>query len=318
MANNNAIAATKAAAVPAETAQAVNYIDFKNRITSVVMKRIGELQQGGISMPKGYSTNNQIQLAFLKLASLQDKNGQPILPTVTPQSVANALLTMCIKGLSLEKSQCAFVKYGNELQLQTQYQGTIAMAKRYGAGDPQAQVIYQDDDFEYTINPRTGKKEIIRHDQKLANISNDKIIGAWCIVPYAEHPEWEPKVEVMTIAEIRQSWAQGKAHGESVAHRNFTQEMAKKTVIGRACKLFIETSSDAGIYDDDRDDAEFQAQPDGGTAPAAQEVELPPLPAVKADTLAEEVAEPAAEPQAGGAEAPQEDFSEDMFNPDFK
>ena len=226
-----------------------DFITYKNQLTTSVLNKIGALRKGGITVPVGYSADNQIYLAFLKLTSMTTKSGQPMLSQVTPQSVANALLTMCIKGLSMEKGQCTFIQYGNELQLQQEYHGTIALAKRYGAGDPQAQVVYADDVFEYEINPRTGKKVVTKHEQKLANISKDKIVGAWCLVPYADHPDWDPKVEVMTYEEIKQSWLQGPTKGQSPAHRNFPQEMAKKTVIGRACKLFISTSDDAGVYD---------------------------------------------------------------------
>lgn len=309
--------------VPAQTAQAVDYIEFKNRITNTVLNRIAEMQKGGISMPKGYVPQNQIMLAFLQLSSMEDpKTHQPILTLVTPQSVANSLLRMCIKGLSLDKAQCSFIRYGNELSMNPQYQGKIALAKRFGAGDPQAQVIYQDDVFEYEINPHTGKKVVLKHEQKLANIDNAKIIGAWCLVPYAEHPEIEPKIEVMTIAEIRQAWMQGPMKGESGAHRNFTQEMCKKTVVGRACKLFIETSSDDGIYDDN---AEFQAQPGTGSE-ALKPADLASLPFVKAETLGDEVesgaqagnlapADPAPEPEPQFQQNP---FNESMFDPDYK
>jgi len=248
-----------AGAVPAPKAQgaapAADYITYKNQITASVMRKIADLQaHGGVSVPTGYNANNQIYLAFLKLAMMEDqKTHQLILPMVTPQSVANVLLTMCIKGLSLDKSQCAFIKRGNELTLQVQYQGNMMLAKRVGAGDPQAQVIYEGDIFEYEINPRTGKKTILRHEQKLENIKNGEggkhILGAWCLVPYADHPELDPKVEVMTMEEIRTAWLQGATKGESPAHKNFPQEMAKRTVINRACKLFIESSSDTGVYD---------------------------------------------------------------------
>lgn len=324
------MAPTKNIQVPAQTAQAVDYIEFKNRITNTVINKITEMQKGGISMPKGYSPQNQIMLAFLKLSAMEDpKTHQPILSIVTPQSVANSLLRMCVKGLSLDKSQCAFIRYGNELQMQPQYQGIIAMAKRYGAGDPQAQVIYQDDIFEFGINPKTGKKEVTRHEQKLANIDNSKIIGAWCLVPYAEHPDWDPKIEVMTMAEIRQAWQQGATKGESGAHRNFTQEMAKKTVISRACKLFVETSSDAGIYDDAQDDAEFQAQPQAAPIPL-KEADLEAIPPLNAETIGEAVEAPetapestkapAAAPAPAPAPAPTQEqpFSDSMFDPDYK
>lgn len=261
------------AAVPAQTVQAVDYTTFKNRITESVMRKITDLQKhGGVTVPTGYSAANQIYLAFLKLSTMVDqKTSQLILPQVTPQSVANTLLTMCIKGLSLDKNQCAFIKRGNELTLQVQYQGNMMMAKRYGADDPQAQVIYEGDDFEFEINPKTGKKVVTKHVQKLENIDNssngEKIRGAWCLVPYRDHPEKDPKVEIMTMAEIRQAWLQGATNGQSPAHKNFPQEMAKRTVINRACKLFIQTAEDAGVYADDA--PEFQEQPEGAAAPAA-------------------------------------------------
>lgn len=248
-------------------APAQNFVEYKNRLTTSVLNKIGELRKGGITVPAGYSADNQIYLAFLKLTTMQSKNGQPMLSQVSPKSVANALLNMCIKGLSMEKGQCTFIQYGNEVQLQQEYHGTIALAKRYGAGDPQAQVIYEGDVFEFEINPVTGKKVVTKHQQKLENIDNEKIVGAWCLVPYADHPDWEPKVEIMTMKEIRQSWMQGPTKGQSPAHRNFPQEMAKKTVIGRACKLFISTSDDAGVYERSQE-PEWQENASGGAAEA--------------------------------------------------
>ena len=265
-----------AANVPAKKSE--DFISYKNKITSSVLNRIAELQKGGITVPKGFNADNQIYLAFLKLTAMEDtKTHQPVLSLVSPQSIANALLTMCLKGLSMEKGQCTFIRYGNELQFQQEYHGTVALAKRYGAGDPQAQVIYADDDFQYEINPKTGKKTVIKHVQKLENIKNDKIVGAWCLVPYADHPELDPKVEVMTMDEIRRSWMQGATKGESPAHRNFPQEMAKKTVIGRACKLFVSTSDDAGVYGDVTDTPEWQDAPQASLANAKEAVfaELP-------------------------------------------
>lgn len=303
----------------------------KKQITESVMNRIAALEKdGGITIPKGYSAGNQINLAMLVLMDMEGKNHLPILQEVRPASVCNALLRMCIKGLSLEKKQCDFIQYGDKLVLQEEYHGSILLAKRLGgAGDPQAQVIYQDDIFEYGINPKTGKKFIIRHEQKLANIDNNKIVGAWCLIPYRDHPELEPKVEVMTMAEIRQAWMQGATKGNSPAHTKFTQEMAKKTVIGRACKLFYSTSDDAGLYDDpDYTEADVQNQPqESGIANAVEAVfkeETPVSGPVKEATHSPEPSpEPAAEPAPAPAveDIPADEpdgFNDDIFNPDFK
>jgi len=287
--------------VPAKKQESteVAFINYKNKITESVLNRIAALQKGGITVPKGFSADNQIYLAFLKLTGMTDPSSKkPVLSLVTPQSVANAMLTMCLKGLSMEKGQCTFIRYGNELQFQQEYHGTVALAKRYGAGDPQAQVIYEGDDFEYEINPKTGKKVVKKHIQKLQNINNDKIVGAWCLVPYAEHPDWEPKVEVMTMDEIRRSWMQGATKGQSPAHRNFPQEMAKKTVIGRACKLFVSTSDDAGVYgtDDSPEWQESQEAPAEANAKEAVFAELPQAPEPAAvEAVQEDIPEPGPE-----------------------
>ena len=297
-----------------------DFISYKNRITTSVLNKIAALQKGGITVPNGFSADNQIYLAFLKLSSMEDpKNHQPILQTVTPQSVANALLTMCLKGLSMEKGQCTFIRYGRELQFQQMYHGTVALAKRYGADDPQAQVIYEGDEFEYEINPATGKKRVIKHVQRLENIKSDKIVGAWCLVPYAGHPELDPKVEVMTIDEIRRSWMQGATRGESPAHRNFPQEMAKKTVIGRACKLFVSTSDDAGVYGYP-ETPEWQ---EGAETPNSREAVFEELPAAAPEPAPEretetggDQAEPAPEPEPAPAPAVPDEkpLNADFFN----
>ena len=43
---------------------------------------------------------------------------------------------------------------------------------------------------------------------------------------------------------------QGATKGGSPAHKNFGDEMAKKTVIGRACKILIGMSDDSALFDE--------------------------------------------------------------------
>lgn len=234
-------------------------VEIKNRITSSVMNRIETMQKsGGIQIPKNYVVGNQINLAMLILSEMKTKDGRDTLSVATPASVANSLFRMCITGMSLEKKQCDFILYGDKLQFQLEYHGRIALAKRLGkVREPRATVIYEGDVFQYIIDTKTGNKIILKHEQDFKNIDNDKIVGAWAVLPI--EGEEQPFIEVMNIAEIRSSWNQGAAKGASGAHRNFMQEMCKKTVISRACKLFISTSDDAGLYENmmaERDDKE--------------------------------------------------------------
>ena len=317
MANNNQLQKVQPSA-----GQMQEFISYKNQLTTSVMNKISALQKGGVQVPAGFSAQNQIYLAFLKLTAMTTRDGKPVLSAVKPQSVANALLTMCIKGLSLEKGQCAFIQYGDELQFQEEYHGKIALAKRCGAGDPQAQVIYEGDVFEYIIDPATGKKQILKHEQKLGNIDPTKIVGAWCIVPYADGKQ-EPKVDIMTMAEIRQSWMQGATKGQSPAHKNFPGEMAKKTVISRACKLFYSTSDDAGIYEENEtretpdnqgEDVNFEAMPmlsegaaKSATAVIENEAAKPSAPAPQPRQKAAPAEQPIQVPEPTLDDAPFED-----------
>lgn len=299
---------------------AADFEKYKKDLTEKVLARITGLAKNGISLPSGFKAENEIRLAFLQLATMETRDGKPLLAVVKPHSVANALLEMCINGLSLYKKQCNFIQYGDTVTMQPEYFGNIVMAKRYGAGDPQAQVIYEGDEFEYEINPTTGKKKVLKHVQKLENINKDKIVGAWCLIPYANDPDADPKVEVMTMAEIRQSWMQGPTKGQSPAHRNFPAEMCKKTVINNATKMFRNSGDDGRAEPVELQDAEI-IEDKKANAVEAEFTEMPPAPsAASVQAVAEdpinletgEVKEPAPEP-AKVAPAPADDMPNDFF-----
>jgi recombination protein RecT len=163
---------------------------------------------------------------------------------------------MVLQGLSVHKKQGYFLVYGNQLSFQRSYFGTVALAKRTGEikKEPVANIIYEGDEFVYTIDPVTGLKSIVKHDQKIENINSAKIKAAYCIL---QKEDGTRELEIMTIDQIRKAWAQGATKGNSPAHQNFTDEMCKKTVIGRACKMIINSSDDAWLYEGKRD--EFDA-----------------------------------------------------------
>lgn len=54
----------------------------------------------------------------------------------------------------------------------------------------------------------------------------------------------EPFIEIMTWAQIQQSWAKSRSKAQTV-HKEFPDQMAKRTVINRACKMFFNTSGDS-------------------------------------------------------------------------
>ncbi len=90
---------------------------------------------------------------------------------------------------------------------------------------------------------------------------DNQIIGAFAMIKTDEGTDFT----VMTKKEIDQSWAQTRQKNNKV-QQNFSQEMAKRTVLNRAAKMFINTSDDSDLltgaindttsneYDDERRD----------------------------------------------------------------
>lgn len=216
---------------------------IKKDTVDVVASRIKEFQEKGeIHFPPNYSPENAMKSAWLQLQEIKDKNNRPALEACTRDSVANALLDMVVQGLSPAKKQGYFIVYGNSLNFMRSYFGTMAVTKRLnGVEDIFAQVIYEGDDFEFTI--QKGTKKIVKHSQKLENIDINKIVGAYCTIIYDGGKEF---TEIMTKKQIDQAWSKTKMKSNSV-HREFPEEMAKRTVINRTCKLFANTSDDSDL-----------------------------------------------------------------------
>jgi len=229
-------------------------------ITDDVNRNLTRLQDEGLQLPANYNASNALKSAFFKLQEVKDRNGKPALEVCTKASVANALLDMVVQGLSPAKTQCYFIVYGNQLQLNRSYFGTQAVLKRLtNVKDIWANVIFKDDVFDYEIVG--GREKLLKHDTNFLN-RDKEILGAYAVVKTNEDEEI---LTVMTKKEIEAAWGQSKSKGQAV-HQKFPQEMAKRTVINRAAKAFINTSDDSDLlveainnsteneYDNDRVD----------------------------------------------------------------
>ena len=259
---------------------------FEN-ISEQVLSRIEQFQKdGSMILPKNYSVENHMKSAWLALQEVEDKDHHKALQICTKESIANSLLDMVLQGLSVSKKQGYFIVYGNKLIFQRSYFGTIALAKRAGGmvSEPVANVIYEGDDFLYEIDPKTAKVAIVKHSQKLENIDNSKIKGAYALVTLADGTT---QVTIMSMQQIRAAWGQGANKGNSPAHKNFAEEMAKKTVIGRACKAIINSSDDAWLYDGKEDDADSDKASIQRDAAQHSDVQIIDTTAVEFDDVSE-------------------------------
>src|SRR5690606_20213913 len=103
-----------------------------------------------------------------------------------------------------------------------------------------ATVIYEGDEVEIDIN-ENGEQYVKSHKTKLEN--RDKPIkGAYATIVI----DGKKHQEIMSWSEIQKAWSKSLAKNQGT-HKEFPQEMAKRTVIRRLCKRFLNTSNDANL-----------------------------------------------------------------------
>ena len=215
----------------------MSYEPTQKQITSSVAARIGEMQNEGLMIAPNYSVSNALSSAYY---ALKNSNSGNLLQQCTQDSVYNALLEMVTQGLSPAKKQCYFIKYGSDVQLRMSYFGTIKVTKDLQeVKDVTANVVYEGDTLDVAVE--NGRKKLVKHETDWRNADNP-IIAAYCIITRTDGEEF---FEVMTKKQIDKSWSKAKTKNVQI---DFPDQMAMRTVINRAAKMFINTSNDSDLF----------------------------------------------------------------------
>ena len=236
---------------------------INNAFIDGLSTQLKEKQQYGLSFPADYNPTNALMGAYLIMKETTDKSGKCILESCSQASIANSLMDMCTLGLNASKKQGYFIAYGGKCQFQKSYFGNITLARRNGLKKINAEIIYEGDTFKYHIEK--GRKVIDVHEQDFMNIDNDKLIGAYAVAIMDDGSE---EVEIMNINQLKKAWNQrmgGLKEDASSTHMKFKDQMAKKTVINRLCKIIGNTSTDGNISEisdrlDEVADSDFVAE----------------------------------------------------------
>ena len=206
--------------------------DFADNVYSLINDYESK---GQLTMPADYNIGNAMKSAQLKLLATKDKEGHNALEVCEKRSIVNALLDMTIQGLNPASNQCYFIVRGKELTMMRSYFGTQLCLKRLpGIKDVWAKEVHKDDVFEISVED--GKTIVEKHETSFENIDKE-IIGAYAVI---EKTDGEKLYTVMTKKQIDQSWAKSSSTARTV-HKEFPDEMVKRTVINRACKNFVNT-----------------------------------------------------------------------------
>lgn len=225
---------------------------MQEETTQQILDKVNCWQETGeLILPKDYKVGNAIKLAWLYLQTVEDRSHRKAIDVCTKDSICNALLDMVLHG-EYPKKHCYFIVYGDRLEWNERYLGKYMRAKRDTEIEAvYPQVVYQGDEFVYTID-ELGQYQLVKHVPNLDNLDITKIKAAYAIVVNKDKTR---HMEIMTLDQIKKSWMQGAAKGTSGAHTNFTDQMCKKTVMARACKIALDSQADFADDDNRRDEA---------------------------------------------------------------
>lgn len=244
-------------------------------VGDIVLSRVNEMSEAGFTLPADYNPTNAIKASMLVLQEIKDKNGKPALEVCTQASIQAALFKMLTFGEDVSKVQGYFIVYGSQLQYQESYFGKVLRVRRiFPEWTPVPMLIHEGDSFEYAIDPETGRKKVLKHEQKLENIDKP-IIGGYLYIPCADGGQ---DLYVMTAKEI--AAAHSKSRGGGAVHKQFSTKMYSKTLVSSGCNYILNsTPSQSNIADNSDDpDAPEPAQEFDYAEEVVEVHELPDAP----------------------------------------
>lgn len=224
-----------------------------------------------IVLPPHYDASGAVKSFFLKILDLK-VNNKPAIEICTKESIFTAFFDLVSKGLDPRKNQAYPIIYGNQLKLHESYFGNQKAAFTYRPDlvEINAQVIREGDVFEVKI-AENGRKTIVKHETKWENADKD-ITGAYAVAVFKDGTT---TADVMSKAQLQKSWAMGRSGGQT--HKNFEEEMAKKTVRSRLAKALKNVTDDSATFKEDIyqvDDTENQDIIDIDVTPVENEQKI--------------------------------------------
>ncbi len=194
---------------------------------TVVQNNISEmLTAKAAALPKNFNQTRFLQNCMTVLKSIDG------IQSIETNSIAQTMLKGAFLGLDFFNKECYAIPYGKELKFQTDYKGEIKLARLYAirpVKDIYAKVVREGDDFETVIE--AGIPSVYF---KPKPFNQSEIIGVFAVCIYQDGTL---SYDTMTKAEvelIRNNYSKAK---DSKAWRLSWEEMAKKCVIRRLCKL---------------------------------------------------------------------------------
>ena len=191
------------------------------------------IAEGKMKVPEGYDVGSEMFSAMLAIAQTRDKNGRPALQVCTQESILSELK---------DKKQGYPIGMGDGLHIRRSNFGSQCVFNRmFPDYKATADVIYEGDEYILEHDDIYEFDNIRITSRKLEN--RDKpIVAAYGVITDMRTKERVGGC-VMTIKEIKASCSHAKTQN---VHKEFPQEMAKRTVMNRMLKNWINASPSNG------------------------------------------------------------------------
>lgn len=201
-----------------------------------------QLDSIGAALPSGFNEQRFVQNALALL------NDNPDLAKYGKQQIILGLMKGATLGLDFLNHEAYLVPYGNKLQYQTSYVGSVKLAKKYSIRpikDIYAKIVREGDEFEEVIV--NGEQSI---NFKPKPFNDGKVVGAFAVCLFADGGI---QYDTMSLVDLENTRAHSKAKN-SPAWQQFTAEMYRKTVLKRLCKhieIDFESADQRLVYDEE-------------------------------------------------------------------
>lgn len=201
------------------------------------------------ALPKGFNKARFTQNAIALL------NDNPGIAKYGQNQIIGGLMKGAYLGLDFYSKECYLIPYGQSLNYQTDYRGEKKLAKKYSIRpikDIYAEIVREGDEFSIGVK---DNERVVNFVPKPFN--DGKIVGAFAVV---EYQDGGIGTDTMSISELENTRKHSKA-ANSMAWKDFTSEMYKKTVLRRLCKhieIDFENSMQRTIY---TQEAEIETDP---------------------------------------------------------
>ena len=201
------------------------------------------------ALPKGFNKARFTQNAIALL------NDNPGIAKYGQNQIIGGLMKGAYLGLDFYSKECYLIPYGQSLNYQTDYRGEKKLAKKYSIRpikDIYAEIVREGDEFSIGVK---DNERVVNFVPKPFN--DGKIVGAFAVV---EYQDGGIGTDTMSISELENTRKHSKA-ANSMAWKDFTSEMYKKTVLRRLCKhieIDFENTMQRTIY---AQEAEIETDP---------------------------------------------------------